>query len=63
MLFYSPFLRIGGGYKMGVSGDEHKSVAMDHHGLVAAVCMDLKLAERIDAQLPKANDNRVVSAG
>lgn len=48
---------------MEISGDEHKSVAMDHHGLVAAVCMDLKLSEKIDALLPKADDKRVVSAG
>lgn len=48
---------------MEISGNEHQSVAMDHHGLVAATCMDLKLANRIDRLLPKSDDRRVVSTG
>jgi len=35
---------------------------MNHHGLVAAVCKDLTIAERIDARLG-AESGRVVSAG
>jgi transposase len=49
--------------KMEISGNEHQSVAMDHHGLVAATCIDLKLANRIDGLLPKSDSRRVVSAG
>lgn len=48
---------------MEISGNEHQSVAMDHHGLVAATCMDLKLANRIDQRLPKSDNRRVVSTG
>lgn len=45
-----------------VAGEEISTLSMDHHGLVAAVCKDLKIAERIDARLKSAPD-RVVSAG
>ena len=34
-----------------VAGEEVETLSMDHHGLVAAVCKDLKIAERIDARL------------
>ena len=45
-----------------VAGEEVETLSMDHHGLVAAVCKDLKIAERIDAKLV-AEPGRVVSAG
>jgi transposase len=45
-----------------VAGEEVDSLSMDHHGLVAAVCKDLKIAERIDARLG-VKSGRVVSAG
>jgi transposase len=45
-----------------VAGEEISTLSMDHHGLVAAVCKDLKIAERIDARIKSAPD-RVVSAG
>jgi hypothetical protein len=45
-----------------VAGEEVETLSMDHHGLVAAVCKDLKIAERIDARL-KSEPGRVVSAG
>lgn len=45
-----------------VAGEEVETLSMDHHGLVAAVCKDLKIAERIDARLV-AEPGRVVSAG
>jgi transposase len=35
---------------------------LDHHGLIASVCKDLKIAERIDALLP-VHEDRVVSPG
>jgi hypothetical protein len=34
-----------------VAGDDIATLSMDHHGLVASVCKDLKIAERIDARL------------
>ena len=45
-----------------VAGEEVDTLSMDHHGLVAAVCKDLKIAERIDARLG-IEAGRVVSAG
>lgn len=39
-----------------------QTVAMDHHGLVAAICQDLKIAERIDDRLP-SDSRRKVSPG
>ncbi|MCL6755868.1 MAG: DUF4277 domain-containing protein [Candidatus Rhabdochlamydia oedothoracis] len=35
-----------------VSEGEIQMTVMDHHGLVAAICQDLKIAERIDNRLP-----------
>ena len=45
-----------------VAGEEVETLSMDHHGLVAAVCKDLRIAERIDERL-KGEPGRVVSAG
>lgn len=45
-----------------VAGEEVATLSMDHHGLVAAVCKDLKIAERIDSRLG-VESGRVVSAG
>lgn len=46
-----------------VAGDEITSTNLDHHGLVAAVCQDLGIAERINNILGPADPQRVVSAG
>ena len=48
---------------MEIAGDEIQSQAMDHHGLVAAVCRDLGLQEKLDAKLGAPDARRVVSAG
>jgi transposase len=40
-----------------------QTFAMDHHGLVAAVCQELGIAEKVDAKLGPPNERRVVSAG
>jgi transposase len=45
-----------------VDQENIKTVNMDHHGLVAAVCKDLKIAERIDSKLGK-DPQRKVSPG
>jgi transposase len=42
--------------------DEIKTFPLDHHGLIAAVCKDLRIAERIDAELV-VHAKRVVSPG
>lgn len=45
-------------------GDESiETLAMDHHGIVAAVCKELKIAARIDEKLGRNDNRRVVSAG
>ena len=48
---------------MEVVGDEIKTETMDHHGLVAATCKDLKIAERIDDILYQDDTGRVVTPG
>jgi transposase len=46
------------------SGIELKTSAMDHHGLVAAVCKDIGIAEKIDARIgAKKDPRRIVSTG
>ena len=45
-----------------VAGDNVKTFPMDHHGIIASVCIDLKIAERINACLD-VRENRVVSPG
>jgi transposase len=45
-----------------IASSHLQSFPFDHHGLIAAVCKDLKIAERIDTLLP-AHDGRVVSPG
>ena len=48
---------------MEIAGDDIKTYAMDHHGLVAAVCKDLGIAEKIDNRLGNKDPRRLVSAG
>ena len=48
---------------MEVVGEEIRTEAMDHHGLVAAVCKELKIAERIDQVLYQEDTGRVVTPG
>ena len=46
---------------MEVSGNELKTYAMDHHGLVAAVCKDMGISEKIDSRIGKKDPRRRVS--
>jgi transposase len=46
-----------------VAGDEARTEVMDHHGLVAAICQDLKIGERIDARIGSKDPRRVVQPG
>ena len=49
---------------MEVSSVEVKTYAMDHHGLVASVCKDIGIAEKIDARMGvKTDPRRIVSTG
>ena len=45
-----------------VAGEEIKTVTMDHYGLVAAICKDLKIVERIDEKF-QIDPQRKVSPG
>jgi transposase len=45
-----------------VADTDLKTFPFDHHGLIAAVCKDLQIADRIDRLLP-VHDARVVSPG
>jgi transposase len=45
-----------------VSNGEIQTAAMDHYGLVAAICQDLNIAEKIDSRLPQ-DPQRKVSPG
>jgi transposase len=46
-----------------VAGEEITSANLDHHGLVAAVCRDLGIADKINEVLGPADPQRIVSAG
>ena len=48
---------------MEIAGDDIKTYAMDHHGLVAAVCNDLGIAKRINERIGQRDPRRIVSAG
>lgn len=48
---------------MEIAGEEVRTVTMDHHGLVAAVCKDLGIAEKINKRIGKVDERRVLSTG
>jgi transposase len=48
---------------MEVAGEEIETLAMDHHGLVAAMCKELRIAKRIDDKLFDHDQRRVISPG
>ena len=50
-------------FAMEAAGEEVKTQVMDHHGLVAAVCRDLGVAEKIDKRIGNRDPRRIVSAG
>ena len=43
--------------------NEYTTEVMDHHGLVAAVCRDLKIAEKINQRIGSKDPRRVVQPG
>ena len=48
---------------MNIANDQLRTYAMDHHGLVASICKDLKILEKIDARIDKKDSRRIVSTG
>ena len=48
---------------MEIAGSELKTENLDHHGLVAAICQDLKIAERIDALIYTEDTGRNLTPG
>src|SRR5437773_227172 len=48
---------------MEVAGAEMQSFAVDHHGIVAALCHDIKLKEKIDERIHSNDPRRIVSPG
>lgn len=47
---------------LSISESELRTLNMDHHGLVASVCKDLKIAEKIDQRIG-VDDQRIVTPG
>lgn len=48
---------------MEIAGSELRSQSLDHLGLVAAICQDLQIAEKIDQAFGPQDSRRVVSPG
>jgi hypothetical protein len=48
---------------MNMAADEVQSANLDHHGLVAAVCQDLGIKDKVNAALGPGDIQRVVSTG
>jgi transposase len=48
---------------MNLTEDDIQSANVDHHGIVAAVCQDLGIKDKINAALGSGDRQRVVSAG
>jgi transposase len=46
-----------------IAGEDIKTYAMDHHGLVAGVCKDIGIAAKIDKRINKRDPRRIVSTG
>lgn len=49
--------------KLQAAGNNVKTQVMDHHGIVAAVCKRLKIAERINAKIGGKDPRRIVQPG
>lgn len=48
---------------MEIGGQEIQTLNMDHHGIVAAMCKDLGLSEKIDSRIGSQDPRRKVSPG
>ena len=48
---------------MDVAGSELKTENLDHHGLVASICEELKISKRIDELIYKEDTGRTLTPG
>jgi transposase len=48
---------------MEIGGKGIETLAMDHHGIVAAVCKELRIAERIDEKIHDYDKRQIISPG
>jgi transposase len=48
---------------MEVAQDNIRTLSMDHHGIVAAICKDLKIAEKINDRIKTGDKRRILSTG
>ncbi len=46
-----------------VAGSGMTTEVMDHHGIVAGICRDLKIAERINARIKSEDPRRIIQPG
>jgi hypothetical protein len=46
-----------------VSEEDLQTISLDHHGLFAAVCHDLSIAEKNNSRIKKNDKRRVLSIG
>lgn len=46
-----------------IAGEEVKTLTLDHHGIVASLCQELKIAQRIDEKIDRRDQRQVVSTG
>lgn len=57
------FYVLGATRMLEIVGEEIKTLAMDHHGIVASLCKELKIAQRIDEKISDNDKRQVVSPG
>ncbi len=48
---------------MELANENIRTLAMDYHGLVAATCKDLEIAEKINSKIINNDDRRIVTTG
>jgi len=53
----------GGNMVLEVAGEEIETLTMDHHGIVASICQELKVASRIDERISGRDKRQIVSTG
>ena len=53
---------MSGGYMLEINSDNIETMSLDHHGIVAGICKELKIAERINEKM-KVHKDRKVSPG
>lgn len=49
--------------KLEVAGKDTRTEVVDHHGLIASICKDLKISDRINERIGSKDPRRVVQPG